>query len=125
MGMGGTMSKIPKPRGKHRNKAHPPTYRTINIAQLQKYMDEGRPGIEAATDGPIVFRARNGVKLLGDGELRSKPNLALQEVSSSAMAKTVNVAAKEDPDAPVMVKPPLSTHRKIMQWKVEFPKGAQ
>jgi large subunit ribosomal protein L15 len=63
-----------------------------NIGKLQAAIDAGLIDIKAPIDvaamvkGGLMRRAKAGVKLLGDGELKSKVDLAVHGASKSAIA---------------------------------------
>ncbi len=82
----------------------------INLGILQKFIDEGKvdakkPITEASlVESGLVTRIRDGVRLLGKGELKAKVDLTVTGASKSAIAAvekaggkvTVSAPAKED-----------------------------
>jgi len=69
-----------------------PEYAVINLDRLQEAVDAGRLDPSAAIDGDVLVRAgvlrrsRDGVRLLGRGELRSPLRLEVAGASKAAVA---------------------------------------
>jgi large subunit ribosomal protein L15 len=102
------------PKRGFRNTAFAIRLNETNIGKLQAAIDAGLIDIKAPIDvaamvkGGLMRRAKAGVKLLGDGELKSKVDLAVHGASKSAIAAvekaggTVKIlaTAKEVDDEP-------------------------
>jgi len=64
----------------------------VNLWQLQEAVDSGRLDPKVLVDGAalvaakVLRRARDGVRLLGEGELKAKLNLKLAGISAKAKA---------------------------------------
>ncbi len=89
----------------------PKEYCELSLGRLQRAIDDGRldaakPITDAvlASSG-VVGKSRDGVRLLGNGELKSKVNLTIAGASASAIAAVekaggkVVVAVKTKPEA--------------------------
>jgi large subunit ribosomal protein L15 len=74
------------------NKWRPKDYNEINIGALQKAIDEKRlDGSRAITvaslvEAGVLRRAKDGLRLLGSGELKAKLALTVDHASASAVA---------------------------------------
>jgi large subunit ribosomal protein L15 len=67
-----------------------PEYTEINLARVQEAVDAGKLDLSATVDGAalkaagVIRREKDGVRLLGEGELRAKVNFELAGASASA-----------------------------------------
>jgi len=80
--------RIPK-RGFHNHFAN--DFAEINIGRIQWAIDQGKLKADATITGAVlaeaglVRRSRDGVRVLGDGDLKSKVNLEVAGASASAI----------------------------------------
>ncbi len=80
------------PKRGFRNTAFAVKLNEINLGKVQaaidaKLIDVGNPiDVEAMVKAGLIRRAKDGVKLLGDGELKSKIDLVVYRASKSAVA---------------------------------------
>ena len=59
----------------------------VNLGRIQTAFDAGKPvTVEALVEAGVVARARDGVKLLGKGELKAKLSFEVYGASKSAVA---------------------------------------
>ena len=89
-----------------------PRYQIINIGALQKAVDAGRLAEGASVDGAalvaagILSQSRDGVRLLGKGEIKVKLSVTVLGASKSAIAAiekaggTVTVTAPKPAEEP-------------------------
>jgi len=74
------------------NKPFRKDYNTVNLGRIQQAIDAGKldPAatidVEALVKAGILRRARDGVRLLGEGELSAKVAFAVAGASKSALA---------------------------------------
>jgi large subunit ribosomal protein L15 len=74
------------------NKWRPQDFNEINLGALQKAIDDKRLDgskpidIAALVEAGIVRRARDGVRLLGDGEIKSKISITVNHATAKAKA---------------------------------------
>ena len=74
------------------NPVHPKKLVEVNLWQLQEAVDSGRLDPKQTVDGAalvaakVLRRSRDGVRLLGEGELKAKLNLKLAGISAKAKA---------------------------------------
>jgi large subunit ribosomal protein L15 len=74
------------------NKWRPKDFNEINIGDLQRAIDDGRLDsgkaidVEALTAAGLLRRQRDGLRLLGKGELKAKIALTVNHASASARA---------------------------------------
>jgi large subunit ribosomal protein L15 len=72
----------------------------VNIGRLQAAIDAGKLDIKATIDGEAMQKAglftrlRDGVRLLGKGELKAKVTLAVAGASASAIAAVEKLGGK-------------------------------
>ncbi len=72
------------------NKWRPSDYNEINVGALQKAIDEKRIdgskplNLAALVDAGILRRAKDGVRLLGDGEIKAKISITVNHASAKA-----------------------------------------
>ena len=80
------------PKRGFRNTSFAVKLNETNLGKLQAAIDAGKLDIKASIDvaamvkAGLMRRAKGGVKLLGDGELKSKVDLAVYAASKSAVA---------------------------------------
>ncbi|MEQ9449709.1 MAG: 50S ribosomal protein L15, partial [Rhodospirillaceae bacterium] len=84
----------------------------VNVGRLQAAVDAGRidPGkdvtIEALVEAGVVRRAHDGLRLLGDGELKAKLKIVAAHASKTALdavekaGGSVSVIEEAQPDKP-------------------------
>ena len=71
-------------------------YNVVSVGRIQKAVDDGKLDGTVTIDmaalkaAGLVNRARDGVRLLGDGEVTSKLDIAVNGVSKSAAEKVRN-----------------------------------
>jgi large subunit ribosomal protein L15 len=74
------------------NKLNPKAYNEVNLGRLQEAVDSGRldpakpVDIAALLAAGLVRRALDGVRVLGEGELKAKLALTVNHASESAKA---------------------------------------
>ena len=74
------------------NPPAPFNYNEVNLGRIQKAIDAGKLAadapitVESLMKAGVVTRARDGVKLLGVGELTTKASLEVEAASKSAAA---------------------------------------
>ncbi len=79
---------------------HQKSYQVVNLGTLQKAIDDkkldaGKPIDAAAMQAAGLFKAaRDGVRLLGKGELKSKVELKVAGASASAIAAVEKAGGK-------------------------------
>ncbi len=72
------------------NSPFKPDYVEINLARVQEAVDAGKLDLSATIDGAalkaagVIRREKDGVRLLGEGELKAKINFELAGASASA-----------------------------------------
>ena len=68
-------------------------YNTVSVGRLQQAVDAGKLDASAPVDGAaliaagVIRRPKDGVRLLGDGELTAKLTLTVAGASKSAIEK--------------------------------------
>lgn len=79
----------------------------INLSQLQAAIDAGKLDNKAAIDGAalkkagLITKTRDGVRLLGNGELKAKVNLQIAGASAKAQEAVEKAGGKIEFPAPV------------------------
>lgn len=72
------------------NKPNRKEYAVVNLGLIQKFIEAGKLGAEITetelVDSGLVRRKRDGVRVLGGGELTSKITLTVTGASASAIA---------------------------------------
>ena len=74
------------------NKYRPKDYNEINVGALQKAVDEGKLKSGAAVDvaalvaAGVLRRPKDGLRILGDGELKAKLTITANHASAKAKA---------------------------------------
>jgi large subunit ribosomal protein L15 len=69
---------------------------TITLADLEKFEDGASVTIEALLEKGIIRDAKDGVKVLANGELTKKVNVAVNAYSASAKAKIEELGGKAE-----------------------------
>ena len=69
---------------------------TISLSDLEKFDDGADVTIEALLEKGIIRDAKDGVKVLGNGELTKKVNVAVNAYSASAKAKIEELGGKAE-----------------------------
>jgi large subunit ribosomal protein L15 len=69
---------------------------TIGLSDLEKFEDGADITVEALLEKGIIRDARDGVKVLGNGDLTKKVNVALNAYSASAKAKIEELGGKAE-----------------------------
>ena len=89
-------------------------YVPVNVGRLQAAVDAGRIDpkkdvtIEALVEAGVVRRAHNGLRLLGDGELKTKLTVVVAHASKAALAaveKAGGAVSVKTAKAPAAAKP--------------------
>jgi large subunit ribosomal protein L15 len=84
------------------NKLHPKHYNEVNVGTLQAAIDTGRLeagktiDVAALVAAGIVRRPMDGLRLLGDGELKAKVSVTVNHASASAKAAVEKAGGKID-----------------------------
>jgi large subunit ribosomal protein L15 len=79
------------------NKWRPKDFNEINVGALQQAVDDGRLApaepvtVEALVKAGVLRRAKDGVRLLGSGELKAPLAVTVNHASASARAAVENV----------------------------------
>lgn len=74
------------------NKFNPKHYNEINLGALQRAVEEGKlkagqaVDVQTLVDAGILRRPKDGLRLLGDGELKTKLSLTVNHASATAKA---------------------------------------
>ena len=69
---------------------------TIALSDLEKFEDGADVTVEALLERGIIRDARDGVKVLGNGDLTKKVNVAVNAYSASAKAKIEELGGKAE-----------------------------
>ncbi len=69
---------------------------TISLSDLEKFDDGADVTIEALLEKGIIRDAKDGVKVLGNGELTKKVNVAVNAYSAGAKAKIEELGGKAE-----------------------------
>ena len=69
---------------------------TISLSDLEKFDDGADVTIEALLEKGIIRDAKDGVKVLGNGELTKKLNVTVNAFSASAKAKIEELGGKAE-----------------------------
>ena len=79
---------------------HAKTYAEINLSQLQAAIDAGKVDaksaitVESLVQSGVVRRAHDGLRLLGNGEIKAKVNITVAGVTKSAAAAVEKAGGK-------------------------------
>ena len=98
---------------------HPVKLTEVNLWQLQEAVDSGRLDPKQPVDGAalvaakVLRRTRDGVRLLGDGELKAKLTLKLH--GASAKARAAVEAAGGSIELPKLVEPKKKKGKKAVR----------
>ncbi|HCC07398.1 MAG TPA: 50S ribosomal protein L15 [Clostridiales bacterium] len=68
----------------------------VNISRLEKFEDGTVVGIEMLIESGIISKARDGVKILGNGELTKKLTVKANYFSETAKEKIENAGGKTE-----------------------------
>lgn len=85
--------RLPKRGFKNRNRLE---IETINISALETFEDGAEVTVEALLESGIIHDVRDGVKILGNGELTKKLNVKVHAYSESAKAKIEELGGKAE-----------------------------
>ena len=85
--------RLPKRGFKHVGKAQ---IETISLSDLEKFEDGADVTIEALLEKGIIRDAKDGVKVLANGELTKKVNVAVNAFSAGAKAKIEELGGKAE-----------------------------
>ena len=69
---------------------------TINLSSLEAFDDGADVTVEALLEKGIIRDAKDGVKVLGNGELTKKLNVTVNAFSASAKAKIEELGGKAE-----------------------------
>jgi large subunit ribosomal protein L15 len=81
------------PKSGFSNRYHQKVYAYINLSKLQMFINQGRLDsskpitMKELLEARLVKKCRDGIKLLGQGELTSKIDIEVSRASKSAIAK--------------------------------------
>jgi len=79
--------RIPK-RG-FNNKQFARRFEIVNVSALERFEDGSQVGVEQLSEAGLVLGARSRVKILGDGELTKRLQVAAHKFSKAAEEKIV------------------------------------
>ena len=85
--------RLPKRGFKHVQRAE---IETINLSALEAFEDGADVTIEALLEKGIIRDVKDGVKVLGNGELTKKLNVTVNAFSASAKAKIEELGGKAE-----------------------------
>ena len=68
----------------------------INVTALERFENDTVVTVETLLEAGVIKNARDGVKILGDGELTKKLTVKAQKFSTSAKAKIENIGGKTE-----------------------------
>src|SRR5690242_18067576 len=100
--------RMPKRGFNSRNRKH---FAEVNLWRLEQAIAAGKLDVKKAIDAEallaagVIRRAKDGVRLLGEGELKSKVNITVESATASARAAvekaggTLTVTRKEEAPA--------------------------
>ena len=71
-------------------------YDVVNVSDLSKFEDGAEVSVEALIEAGIVKNPRDGVKILGNGELTKKLNVKANAFSASAKEKIEALGGKAE-----------------------------
>ena len=73
-----------------------PLYRSINVSALEVFENDTVVSVETLIEAGIVKNPRDGVKILGNGELTKKLTVQANAFSASAAAKIESLGGKAE-----------------------------
>ena len=85
--------RLPKRGFKHVQRAD---IETINLSALEAFEDGADVNVEALLEKGIIRDAKDGVKVLGNGELTKKLNVTVNAFSASAKARIEELGGKAE-----------------------------
>ena len=85
--------RLPKRGFKHIGKAQ---IETISLSDLEKFEEGADVTIEALLEKGIIRDVKDGVKVLSNGELTKKVNVAVNAYSAAAKAKIEELGGKAE-----------------------------
>ena len=85
--------RLPKRGFKNRNRLD---IVAINLSDLERFEDGAEVTIDALLEQGVIRHARDGVKILGNGELTKKLNVKVSAYSASAKAKIEELGGKAE-----------------------------
>jgi large subunit ribosomal protein L15 len=103
----------------------------VNTGRLQQAIDSGRldaskpVNAEALRAAGLIGRPRDGVRLLGKGELKAKIDLEVAGASKSAIAAVEKAGGSVKVTLPVKEKPPRGPSKAELYAKSEAEKAAR
>jgi len=77
------------PKRGFNNKKFATRFEIVNVAQLERFADGAEVGIEQLSEAGLVPHATDKVKILGDGELTKRLQVAAHKFSKTAEEKIV------------------------------------
>lgn len=69
-------------------------YDIVNVSQLDRFEDGASIGAEQLSDAGLIDSAKSKIKILGDGELTKKLEIAAHKFSKSAEQKIIALGGK-------------------------------
>ena len=84
---------LPKRGFKNRNRLE---IVAINLSDLERFEDGAEVTIDALLEQGVIRHARDGVKILGNGELTKKLNVKVSAYSASAKARIEELGGKAE-----------------------------
>lgn len=85
--------RLPKRGFKNRNRLE---IVAINLSDLERFEDGAEVTIDALLEQGVIRHARDGVKILGNGELTKKLNVKVSAYSTSAKARIEELGGKAE-----------------------------
>ena len=85
--------RLPKRGFKNRNRLE---IVAINLGELERFEDGAEVTIDALLEQGVIRHARDGVKILGNGELTKKLNVKVSAYSASAKARIEELGGKAE-----------------------------
>ena len=85
--------RLPKRGFKNRNRLE---IVAINLGELERFEDGAEVTIDALLEQGVIRHARDGVKILGNGELTKKLNVKVSAYSASAKARIEEQGGKAE-----------------------------
>ena len=85
--------RLPKRGFKNRNRLE---IVAINLGELERFEDGAEVTIDALLEQGVIRHARDGVKILGNGELTKKLNVKVSAYSASSKARIEELGGKAE-----------------------------